>query len=663
MAGVIFNFVDPNRRNKPRSEFDYLYVHEDERATVKFCNYGMQDSDSRIDFRECDPHKKVSEIIGEEWESWNCYNPIYIFTPTGSGKNTFIKNNLVKPDNKILLISNRIALNIQMKKELINLVMDNETLKKHVNDWAKQKFLSLYKEQTYGKLEKLWLKDNKKFGNLHICNYQGLMSLIKENEISGNKPYTHVVCDEAHFFSSDAEFNVDTYNILEAIQKNFYNSIRIYMTATPDRVFKYIFEKHNPNKQIVYGSKADYSYIEPIIIDDIQELCELIIHDKSKEKWLVFVNNKKNGKDLSQTINKALLTNNLDIDEKKKILAEEIKENLTEESLESVRKKIDAFLKKTKKPAFATFICAGEDNVGEDNESLGEYTHKLVESQGFAEKVLITTAVLDNGFSFSDELIKNIVIMNLDKVAFLQMLGRKRVKEEEKINLFLVKPSEKHVSGVKEILTERLNVIKLLEEKNFDKIEEKYYNGTVHDFEKIVGLIKISKGKYIYNKLAKKQIREKLDFYEQTFDNKDDPYWANKEQLRWIGKYKDGDSIEDYRFGKPKKKLINFLEKNIGLKIPTKGETISGKTMDSVEEQMKKGEIISDYIKFLYDFRFKYDSAYIGDKSSKVLYSINKINEYFGANKDEFPYIIHKEKINNDSYITLLRIGTEDESK
>lgn len=54
-------------------------------------------------------------------------------------------------------------------------------------------------------------------------------------------------------------------------------------------------------------------------------------------------------------------------------------------------------------------------------------------------KVLITTSVLDNGFSIEDDNVKNIVICTDDKTEFLQELGRKRINKDkgETVNLYI----------------------------------------------------------------------------------------------------------------------------------------------------------------------------------------------------------------------------------
>ena len=53
-------------------------------------------------------------------------------------------------------------------------------------------------------------------------------------------------------------------------------------------------------------------------------------------------------------------------------------------------------------------------------------------------KILITTAVLDNGVSIKDPDVQNVAIITDSKISFLQMLGRIRPGYCEKINLFFV---------------------------------------------------------------------------------------------------------------------------------------------------------------------------------------------------------------------------------
>ena len=73
-------------------------------------------------------------IDNDDIDSWACDNPIFISAQTVKGKNHFIQHNLIKKlhdDNvlynekeKILLLSNRVALNRQNKLALVKILYE-----------------------------------------------------------------------------------------------------------------------------------------------------------------------------------------------------------------------------------------------------------------------------------------------------------------------------------------------------------------------------------------------------------------------------------------------------------------------------------------------------------------------------------------------------------
>lgn len=550
----------------------------------------------------------VSEMIGDNWNYWNSINPVFIFTPTGSGKNNFVKDLLKKTKKNILIISNRIALNLQIKEELV------ETAQKI---WPKFK--------NYGSE---WMKDNTNFGGLAICNYQGINAFIEKNSME----YDYVFCDEAHFFAADSTFNLGTEAILNKIVSKFQNSIRVYMTATPEMVWSdickvenniflqkkpfvynhFIGQFVNPlagviQKKVVYISKQDYSYVKPFILEDENELLKAINKSGKKSKWLIFVNT-------------------IDVGTKLEIELEQ-------------------------KNISAAFIHSNKDKIGNDNITKTEYTLMLAKNKKFNEKVLLATSTLDNGFSFIDEELNNIVIMSFDKTTFVQMLGRKRHKNNEPVNLFLVKPMIKSISGIKKRNQEKIDIIYALENNQHQKIIDKYFN-TNNDFRLAIknGFLKIDKnGKVYYNKIAKKVICENVVFYEKILANKDDPYWANKEQLKWLGKYQDGDSVEQYRFGAPQEKLIKFIDSYLYRVI------LGNETLAYISKAKKNGEKLSEYGEFIWDFRGLYNAAFgKNEKSPDRLYSVKSINDAFTEHK--LPYVIEQQ----DSCTIIKKTKNED---
>lgn len=81
-------------------------------------------------------------------------------------------------------------------------------------------------------------------------------------------------------------------------------------------------------------------------------------------------------------------------------------------------------------------------NYEKDDESR-ESVNQIVKEKLSSKKVLISTAVMDNGVSLFDLDLKNIVIFADTKEEFIQMLGRKR-KDGGKVNLYVCKQNINH---------------------------------------------------------------------------------------------------------------------------------------------------------------------------------------------------------------------------
>lgn len=72
----------------------------------------------------------VVDLIGDDYLKWNNIEPIFIDTPTGSGKTTFVYKKLIHNaiDNKhgVLIVSNRIALSMQQKRQIYDIVKEKD---------------------------------------------------------------------------------------------------------------------------------------------------------------------------------------------------------------------------------------------------------------------------------------------------------------------------------------------------------------------------------------------------------------------------------------------------------------------------------------------------------------------------------------------------------
>jgi len=322
-----------------------------------------------------------------ESNKWKPQHPVFISAQTGLGKNFFIENKVLeyvrnlnlenRTDHKVLIVSNRLALQRQMSSRLHN----------QPDDIHDQIF-------PYKKFEDV----------ADVMTYQGLW---KQAESLQNKQankfsrYIYIICDEAHFFTSDATFNPETDMILSEIVTTFADVIRIYMSATPYECLQYINKYEGKYRQsemgICYHFERNYDYLDIKYYSNDDELKLLIAG--SEDKWIVFIDN----------INKC---------EKFKGELEQgygLKGQVLTVSAESKRDE-----------TYRRMVV---------DEKLDKDT-----------KVLVATSVIDNGINLKDRNIKHVVVSDVSRVKCLQMLGRVRIgSEDDRITLYIKRFDEAQI--------------------------------------------------------------------------------------------------------------------------------------------------------------------------------------------------------------------------
>lgn len=361
----------------------------------------------------------VSDELKEVVRDWDCNRPglkppVLINAPTGRGKNTFVQNVLAehaaKQGRYVLLLTNRYTLNLQQK----------------------QSFSSSSNHPPFGTA---MIENVKVFGHIICFLYHEVLGSL--DWIISKYPIGFVVFDEAHFFCSDAVFNVDTYAIFQKLLWTFPRVKRIYMSATPEDIKWLIaYEEYvlyhtfkNPPQQqgqdtrgsfinqwsamiagneyyiTEYNFQRDYSFVNIHFFETWKSLKDIISEHDAEEKWLIFVSSKEDGDNLKKELEKSEF--------------------------------IDATYKD---------MCPHE-------------IRELAKSRKFKPKILIATTVLYNGFSFEDDALKNIVVDSVNRMEVLQMLGRKRLSKGETINLFVlkhdptaIKKFKQHCEGTYEIV-------------------------------------------------------------------------------------------------------------------------------------------------------------------------------------------------------------------
>lgn len=571
---------------------------------------------------EIDDHARIKENTEDRWEP---SQPVFISAQTGQGKNFFIENTLIpyvkkinyekKTNCKILILSNRLALKQQIKNHLDKKdELDDENNKiYHYNEIV------------------------------DVMTYQGLLckTLHLSKKGKNKNCYLYVICDEAHFFTSDAMFNPYTEKILSTIVTCFEKSIRVYMSATPYECLEYIIEQEEKCRELTtenksvwmvfYHFKRDYSYLDVKAYSQIDELYEKIVSSVSekKEKWLLFIDNKKR----CATVKTELIEFAKKM-EKEKFLG---KENIFAVNAES-----------KKDPIYQKIV---------NEEKLNKDTY-----------VLISTSVLDNGVNLTG--ISHIVVSDIEKVKCLQMIGRARIgKGSERKTLYIKRFGIKEVNekiknlnkqqdayhqydlvyGDSQGIRDRKCVLPFNESENFPSSEDikeykfldKYYNGKEADWKDAkhwFGRFRYRPDGLYLNKIARSLLDDLIPKYEfilnemeqEKLQENNEPQDQKgkspvgqkylKYQLSWFGKeyYVD----DDITFADEKKAEMEFMDF-------LKSYAKSGKEIDNKHRDSFKTEFTR-----LVDAVFGRQ-----DRNKERKYGIKKINSILKEKKINYTMI------------------------
>ena len=546
-----------------------------------------------------------SSIATSTQERWEPLQPVFISAQTGRGKNFFVENELIpyvrelnyrkNTKQRVLILSNRLALRQQIKNRL-----------KGIED----------SDDGEGKIYPY--KDC-----ADVMTYQSLLQRkrdLMETQIKAQSRYIYVICDEAHFFSSDAMFNPHTYEILKTIVELFQDAIRVYMSATPYECLKYIIdyewehrlseadgslEKIKSIPMAFYHFKRDYRYLDVKVYSTIGELYGRMLEsvNQKREKWLVFIDDKEKCRAVKEGLEK---------------YAEEKGSPLVVVDEDSKIEKVFAVDASSKaNPSYRSMVL---------NECLDKNTF-----------VLITTSVLDNGVNLTG--INNIVVSDMEKVKCLQMLGRARVSDagdrktlyvqrfncpyvQKRIDSFQTQETAYHSY---QLAYDDLPDTTQSRGYNEYRFLDKYYNGDTLDWinaKHWFGRPMDKPTKLYLNEIAKSLLDRRTHQYQLILNEmiEESPQAGMEQQekkrvgqkyleyqLSWFGKvYCVDDDITFADKNKAKKAFVAFLESYAESEVQ----------IDKEEQQ-----------RFKPDFTRLYDAAFgRADPNKGRVYSITKMN-------------------------------------
>ena len=438
----------------------------------------------------------IKEALEEEVPYWRYWKAILIDAPPGRGKTSFVYEVLIplaiKMNRNVLLVANRNALSLQMKLDVLDLI--GSPLRDRLTD--------------------LGIRETDIFGSVGIVSYHSLPRFLNDPE---NEDWLdnveYVVADECHYFASDSSFNDLTEWHLKLITKHFKRAIRVYMTGTSwdvlrpiadaEMAIKYDKEracKVRLDREIIrYHWEQDHSHVDLRFFRDLEEIKQLILGNPN-EKYMIFVDSRDSGRALADALGKDRATY------------------------------LDAESKGTK-----------------------EMT-KLLKEQTFDRQVLVTTKVLDCGINLWDNRLRHIVTVTDDRVSMLQMLGRKRRKLGERVNLYVCDMDLKLIAKRYRDGQELLAALREYQEGDTEVHHQMARSCWRSEDRKYRIYFRITDWSIVPNEVAFWALRRKDYFYRKLLEGHTT---FRDEVCKWLGKTQEPEKIPD-------EELTAFCEAHLG---------------------------------------------------------------------------------------------------
>lgn len=243
--------------------------------------------------------------------------------------------------------------------------------------------------------EQNWIeiRSNDKNSTITAMNYQAL-----ENHIINGRDipfYDYIVADECHYFFNDAMFNRKTDLAFEWLLER-QSAIRIFMSATCYFIEGYL---HYIGIELrKYDIKPDYDYINEIYYYNSDEVLRGMILQLPADEKLIYFASAEKAFNMSRELNDS------------------------------------------------SFICSQNNGVYA-NKSNGKEMKSIINQQKFESQILCTTCVLDNGINIADPQIRHIVVDYFDRDTIQQCVGRLRITEGQKINLYFRNRDKRSLNG------------------------------------------------------------------------------------------------------------------------------------------------------------------------------------------------------------------------
>lgn len=377
------------------------------------------------------------------------FKNILVTAPLESGKTSFVYDYLLGTGKKVAILLNRSLLKDQNKKYVKRTQAQKNKNGSNDRDIIDNTLTYCY--QIIGNILFETDKDKRRKFKNNFKKRTGLSQQLVDEHFRRTEEFVerdirevdYLILDEAHYFTSDSEFNDNTEKEFEYLF-NHCNGIKVFMTATPEAFIDAVR---------AYEAKNNIEHFERMKeVDLLRQLTPGIqdLIDNCDSEYMTIPEEDDN---IIQHVNNHFIFNYIHEKDKDKFISEQVKlSNPYNKMIYFANNKRYALIVKgmadgksllDKKYKGGAFLCSLYDTDGFSRFIDHEERERIVDNEKFNKDVLVTTKVLDNGINIRDRQVKRVIIDYVNYDSVVQMIGRIRTKnrtDKEKLEITFIVP-------------------------------------------------------------------------------------------------------------------------------------------------------------------------------------------------------------------------------